>query len=457
MTRRAGQWDLLGHAADPVPASEWDVQQAAGQFDDRAGDLEEAHSTLSRLSRLDGWRGRAAETFGEKADDVLGDLDKAQRKYAEAGAALRSFAGSVDIARTRSWNALTDAVAADTAMRQNRPDPLDGVADPSPEMAAAAAAESDRHAAAVTALGDARTALANALDDLEQAARTCADAVDDASAVFKDSRWDDVKGAVRSIAGILVTICDVLEWVALGLAAVALAIAIFATAPIWGTVAAIVFAVGVVVAAAILVIRSSLVLSESGDASWADVGWDGVGLLASAIGGRATVRALREVPGLISGGAAAGRTAVTATARTNLPQNGRNALNIADDANPLRVWAQREWDALAAPGRSAIDTAQSTTATWAERLRVLDTDAATNLARIRALQALGHPQMADDLARALQLQMSSVNLNLLNTGLSVDQLMDQFDVSLSGIGKDAAEDIAQHLENLHWRVTVAGR
>lgn len=457
MTRRAGQWELLGHAEDPVPASEWDLQQAARRFDDRADDLEEAHGTLSRLSRLDGWRGKAAETFAEKADDVLADLDKARQKYADAGTALRTFAGKVDTARTRSWNALTEAVAADSAMRSNRPDPLAGVEDPTPEMCSAARAEGDRYTAAVCALGDARTALAEALDDLEDAARQCADDLDAASAVFEDSTWDDVKGAVRSISGILVQICDVLEWVALGLAAIALAIAIFATAPIWGTIAAVVFALGVVVAAAILVIRSSLVVSESGEATWADVAWDGVGLLASAIGGRATVRALREVPGLLSGSAAAGRSAVTATARTNLPQNGRNALNIADDANPLRVWAQREWDALAAPGRAAIDTAESTTATWADRLRVLDTDAATNLARIRALQALGHPEMADDLARALQLQMRSVNLNLLNTGLSVDQLMDQFDVSLSGLGKDAAEDLAQRLQNLEWRLTVAGR
>jgi uncharacterized protein YukE len=457
MTARPGRWDLLQRDSDPVPSDAEDVRSAARRFEGRADDLRTAHSTLSSLSRLDGWRGEAAETFAEKSDDALGDIKKAADKYAEAGRAVRSFASDVQSARDRSKTALDDAVQAEADRGSNSADPLDGVDDPTDAQKEEARAEAGRHDAAVGALAKARRDLEDTLADLDSAARSAADALGEASEKFDDSWWDDVKGAIRDIADVLVAICDVLEWIAVGLAVVALAIAIFATGPIWAVVATVVFVVGLVAAAGLLISRALLVVSESGKASWSDVAWDAVGLVASAFGGKAAIKATQAVPGLVSGAADAGRAAAPAVARTGLAQNAKNALNIADDANPLKAWALKEWDTGTDALRGAVTSAEQTLPTLAQRLRVLDTGAATNLGRIKALQAVGLPGMADDLASALRLQTTAVNLNLANTAISIDGAMDKFDVSLSGLGKDAADDIAQRLQNLHWRIAVAGK
>lgn len=457
MSARPGRWELLQRDSDPVPTSADDVRAAARRFERRADDLHTAHSTLTSLSKLDGWRGEAAETFAEKADDALGDIKKAADKYAEAGRAVRSFASHIQTARDRSQAALDAAVEADAARTSNSADPLDGVDEPTEAQKDEARAEAGRHDDAVVAAAKARRDLEDALADLSTAAGHAADKIGDASDTFGDSWWDDVKGAIRDIADVLVKICEVLEWIAVGLAVVALAIAIFATGPIWAAVATVVFVVGLVAAAGLLISRSLLVLSESGKASWSDVVWDGVGLLASAVGGKAAINATRAVPDLVAGAADAGRAAAPGVARSGLVQNAKNALNIADDANPLKAWAVREWDTGTNALRSAVDAAEQTLPTLGQRLRVLDTAAATNLGRIKALQALGLPGMADDLASALKIQTTAVNLNLLNTGISADGALDKFDLSLSGAGKDAADDIAQGLQNLHWRITVAGR
>ena len=89
MTLRSGDWHLLGHASDPVPASEYDVDRVASTYERRGNDLRSTHGALERLSRLDGWRGDAAESFAESADDRLGDLAKAATKYESAARALR--------------------------------------------------------------------------------------------------------------------------------------------------------------------------------------------------------------------------------------------------------------------------------------------------------------------------------------------------------------------------------
>ena len=65
MSRRAGDWHLLGVDQDPVPASYVDVDAVADEYEDRGEKLREAHTALSRLANLDGWRGDAAEAFAE--------------------------------------------------------------------------------------------------------------------------------------------------------------------------------------------------------------------------------------------------------------------------------------------------------------------------------------------------------------------------------------------------------
>jgi hypothetical protein len=74
MTRRHGDWHLVGYDDDPVPASTWDVDTVERQTRARADEASDMREVLRRLADLDGWRGQAAEAFAERAEEVLGDL-----------------------------------------------------------------------------------------------------------------------------------------------------------------------------------------------------------------------------------------------------------------------------------------------------------------------------------------------------------------------------------------------
>lgn len=102
MTRRHGDWPPAGHDDDPVPASQWDVEAVANRMRRRADDAADLKAVLQRLADLDGWRGKAAEAFAERAQDVLGDLGKVEDRYdgaaqALAGRAAREIEDAADI------------------------------------------------------------------------------------------------------------------------------------------------------------------------------------------------------------------------------------------------------------------------------------------------------------------------------------------------------------------------
>lgn len=448
MSRRAGDWHLLGVDSDPVPASYVDVDDVAEEYEDRGEKLRDAYTALTKLANLDGWRGDAAESFAETADDVLGDLKKATEKYEDAGKALRSYANDVLDARTRTWDALQDAEDADSRRRANDGNPLQGVDDPTPQQVDDAQAQNTRHSTAMNDLNAARTKMANALADLDTAAETCAGKIRAASGKLKDRKfWDDIVGKYAdTIDGIV----EALKWVALGIAAVGLAIAIFATAPIWGTIATVLLVVGAVVGVAILAGEFLLAAGDTGKATWTDVGMAVVGLVTLGFGQFATRAASRAVPGILSGVLGRGQNAVRAATRVQLPTNARNALNIGNVANPLRVWAQQSWDDLARPGLDALTNASTRLPTGLQRLLALDTDLATSLARIRALQGLNIPDAATDLTRALALTQRAITTNAVDLAVNLDSVLDKFDVSpMSALNEDLAQ--------LQWRLSRIGR
>lgn len=448
MSRRAGDWHLLGIDSDPVPASYVDVDHVADDYEDRGEQLRDAFTALTKLANLDGWRGDAAEAFAETADDVLGDLEKATEKYEDAGKALREYAGHVLTARTKTWEALQDAEDADSRRRSNDGDPLQGIDDPTPQQVDDAQAQGNRHTTAVNDLTAARTKLHNALADLGEAASTCAGKIKKASEKFKDRRFLD--DFVSKFADQIDGIVEALKWVALGIAAVGLAIAIFATAPIWGTIATVLLVVGAIVGLAILAGEILLVAAGTGKASWVDVGMAVLGLVTLGFGTAAIRGVTKAVPGILAATGSRGSAAVNAAARANLPQNGRNALNIGNAANPLRVWAQRNLDDLARPGLDAINDALTKMPTNLQRITALDGELATSLSRIRALQALNISGSADDLARALDLTRRAIGTNLVDLGINLESLADKN-------GLSPMPFLNQELEQLQWRLSRIGR
>ncbi len=274
MTRRPGQWELVGRDVDPVPADAEDVRRVARDFDANGDIMTAASSALRRLANGTGWIGEAAKSFADEADSTYGDLEKAASKYTDAAAALRAFAGHVQTARDDTLSALRDAEEADAIRRSNALSGLEGVEDPTDAQKDTADLREDRHDKAVTALSAARTRLDHAMATLEHHASTCANEIADASENFKDGRMDDIKGAVSSVLKVLV---DVLSVLAVVLAVVIVILLVF-TSVVLGPF----LLVALILGAAIFALTA--VQWAMGDASLSDVGWASLGLIGGGVG-----------------------------------------------------------------------------------------------------------------------------------------------------------------------------
>lgn len=384
MSARPGRWDLLGRAGDPVPGDTQVVERLARVHTETGAAIAESADKLRRLADLEGWTGKAAEKFGEAADDVCDDLSKAEQRYAEAGAALAGFVQPLSEARTESLAALRAAEVADEVRRSNAGNMLEGVADPTPEQVRAQERRSGRYddgAAAVTA---AQGRLDAALIALQSAAKRCGDAIREAAERGKDSRWDNIKGGLRDFVdwANIDVIVKVLAYVAIAIAVVAIAVAFIVTAPAW--LATALFVAAMAVGLASLAGNATMALSGHEEGSWTNAGLDFLGLATLGAsrgltsGARATVVAQRaKIATQQASGAriaeAARQTAIHPD-RAQLP----GAMGMPLD-NQLRIWATQQRAAQAAAASAAGDDAAR--AVTAPVLRNLEEEAL----RLRAI------------------------------------------------------------------------
>jgi uncharacterized protein YukE len=461
VSARPGDWHLLGPSTDPVPGEPTEVERLARGYESTADTIARLAGRLRRLSQLNGWEGEAAEAFGESAEDLADDLAKAERRYRDLAAALRGWASPVSAARDESAGALRDAVAADEDRRRHTADLLAGVAEPTPAQMTAQEQQDAAHTAALGRLRDARDRLDTALDALDAAAARTAERIDAAAEQGADSWWDDAKGTVRDYAGVIARIADVLSYLAMGLAAITLIVVLVATAPAWLILA------GVGASFVLAGLHTALVLSESGEATWTDVGLDllgaataGVGLpLASGVG--KALAGLRTAAGRQLG--ANGRAAQE-TLEQGVANYGRagNAMGIGNPSNPLRIWAQQYLDdaaaRVAAKGTQEAARAEAgviTHAPWLPRLQTLDRDLARNLLEIERLSAL---PLSDDLLARLNSLPGRTNaagyLGWADLGVQVADSGDQLSEDLGG--PEALrwkDDVDRSAQNGLWRLT----
>jgi uncharacterized protein YukE len=347
MGARPGEWHLLGHDSDPVPASREDVLDVADDLRVRARSAAEMRDTLRGLSQLDGWRGKAAEAFDDKADDVLGDLGKVTDRYNRAADAVRDWAEDVSRARSESEQALRQAEDADTAMRSNPLPPQDGAEPLTPDQEQV----KRRHEDATDDMEGARRLLRRTMDTLREAAQRARDWIHKAADIMEDGFWDDAKGWVRDHADMIATIVKVLEVVAMILGAIILVLAIVASAPF------ALIAAAVVAGVLLLLAHASLVWADTGEATWEDIAWDVVGIAATVVGGKAAMSALKGLKSLVP--AMAGRAGASARGASLAQQAGRNmtqlqnALKIRNPANNLARWAGKIQTTAAQQGEAA--------------------------------------------------------------------------------------------------------
>jgi uncharacterized protein YukE len=261
VSARPGEWHLLCHDRDPVPGDPDHVDRLARGYEEAADDVERLAGRLRRLSDLDGWTGDAAEKFAESADDLADDLGKAERRYRDLAAAVRDWVAPLRRARDESAGALREAEAADDEMRRHSTDPYAGIAEPTPAEIAAHQRWQQARADAAARKRQAQGRLDGALRDLDTAAGRVAERIRSAAEHGADSWWDNAKGSVRSVAGILKAVVDILGYVAMVLAAITLVVVLVASAPVWLIAAGV--GIGLVMAG----LHTALVVSESGEAA----------------------------------------------------------------------------------------------------------------------------------------------------------------------------------------------
>ncbi len=274
MSSRPGQWELLGISKDPVPADRADVDRVARDFETNSTIMTSAARALERIAGGSGWTGEAAKSFAGEADEAYGDLGKAASKYTDAAEALRTYAGHVETAREETGKALQEAEQAESDRLSNKTSSLEGVDDPTDAQKDADDRRQERHDGAVSALGDARTRLNHAMETLETRASQCSNDIKDASENFKDSRMDDIKGAVASVLKVLV---NALSIIAVVLAVVIVILLVFTSLVIGPLLLAALILGGVIFAL-------TAVQVAMGDATLTDLAWASLGLIGGGFG-----------------------------------------------------------------------------------------------------------------------------------------------------------------------------
>lgn len=356
MSRRSGEWHLVGHSADPIEASAWDVSRVASAMRRRADEADEITSILQALSDLDGWRGQTAEAFAEKAGEVLDDLGKVVRRYEAVATALDTWQVNVEDGRDDTWTALKKAETAQQTIDANQP--YTGTGDEPPGQGTI----DDRRDDAEGNLAAAVTAMADAMEALGAKARDRKNDIEDAADIWDDGLWGDFKGAVRDIADVIYVIVEALKIIALVLGAVILVLVFTIGAPFALIVAAIALSV------AILVGTLLLYTADSGHYDGSDVAWALADVALSFFGGKAASAALRGMKNVAPGIAIRLSESTSAAALQRLIGGSRtqfqNALRITDPSNNLARWTARLTAAAASEGRQAGD----------DLLRLIQTD-----------------------------------------------------------------------------------
>jgi uncharacterized protein YukE len=424
MTARTGEWHLVGHESDPVPASETDVDRVADEMASRATAAQDVKDVLTALSDLDGWKGDAAEVFAKKAGEVLDNLGKVVDRYDAVADALKTWAGDVGEARTDTWRAVQDAESAQDAIDRNeKTDPVPGV-----ELTAAEEAANLRNGNAQDDLAAARTALNDAMSALDSAAERARNRIEDAADTWDDGRFAGLKNWIREHADIIDLLVTILEIVAIVLAVALLIAVVFFTAPFWLVAAA------VAVSAAVLVGVFMLAAADTGKRDWGDVGMAVLGLVLTVAGGSLAKLAAKGLARLVPqvatrvGTNAADATRAAWTQRLASWPAFQNASRITNPANNLARWVtgvrgnmSTAVQAADDAGRAGVEALTSLPTSRLSRLLAQDADLAQTRVTLQALRNLGlegaEREAATDLSRLIN---GGILANLGNLGVSVE-------------------------------------
>lgn len=415
MSRRHGEWEVVGRDSDPIPGSWTTIESEARRISGIATTISSQVRRLRRLQEDDQiLRGDYADGLRESCGNLADDLERVHSRFEKVGEELDAWWEPVQDARTKTWSALQDAVAAQAVIDANpEPGPArPGAPEPTESEQDAEDIRKGKHDGAVQDLADAKRAFDRAVSDHDEKAERVAEAIKDASDDdMKDSRWDKFKNWVDANAGWLKKVADIISIVVTVVAVIAL----FCTPAGW--------IMAIVAGIALIGLGIRFALAASGNGSWTDFALDlvgvltlGTGRIAIALAKGSRLASLRSI-GRYAGG----------LARTKAVANARTAFQNARWFNKPMVWLTRSnpvsrWIA----GRSAYT---STKLSWLTKelpeVTRLETIAAgmddTGAAMMKEIAAIrgAFPELTlrslDDYTRAV-----NVAVNAGRTGTFVD-------------------------------------
>lgn len=281
---RPTDWSPLGLTGDPVPGNVDQIRNAADRHFRKVADL--IVDQAARLRRIDAssdseWDSESGRAFRDVSNDLAGAIDKAESRYRQVGQALETYATFLDGVQDEADRILGDAERAEQALRKAQYTIVSG----EPGTPEYDEAKDDRQ----EAIDDAREALRIARGEIEaltgpggawsEANRVAVDAIraaiDDEMA---DQWYDTIKQWIHDARVWLNAIKDILGVISMILAAVVLVIVLF----IPGVNIVALLIIGVVLAAITFAITAAQWFA--GDATTADLLWDGLGLVLSIVG-----------------------------------------------------------------------------------------------------------------------------------------------------------------------------
>ncbi|MBE1877253.1 hypothetical protein [Myceligenerans pegani] len=340
---RDGEWNLLGHDSDPVPATAEGLDGIISHYRDIAQAMTDQAALLKRIGDGDVrlLKGQAADAMRKRARESNEALSKVADRYTDVKDALVGYQPELRTARTLTGQALEEAEAANRELghAEGMPDPVnEDRPEDDPLTDEDRQASSDRTAA----IGKAETKIADAKDKSDRALEALRGAAERAAAKIRENWGDDGlhhswQEALRHrIAKVLKKIVEILGYIGMALAVLAILI------PGLG----IVTLLGVVVT--VLSTIASTILAAWGEGSWLSVIIGVVGIAFIGVGVVATraLKGLQSIKVATRGGgwrdAAVDRLAAVSrlreTLRARLPPNFSRPVPPINFSRPMPAW-----------------------------------------------------------------------------------------------------------------------
>ncbi|GAA1866086.1 hypothetical protein [Myceligenerans crystallogenes] len=264
---RQGEWPLVGHDSDPVPAGSEGLDEIIRHYKKISEAMTEQAALLKKIGDGDVrlLKGKSADAMRKRSRESAGALDKAAGRYADVHAALVVYQPALLTARTDTWSGLNEAVAANRALgtAEGMPDPVNAPRpdDAEPLTEAQKKESADRSTAISTANGNlesAKAKVAGALEALRVAAEAAATKIRENWHVdgLHTTGWEAFKHRLNKFLKKLV---EILTYIGLALAVLAILI------PGLNVIALI--GIGV----AVVSVVASFILAIQGEGSWLGV------------------------------------------------------------------------------------------------------------------------------------------------------------------------------------------